>query len=102
MRISYTWSKAIDNVSEFFFSSPINNFNFTVDRSRSDDDQRHRVVFNATRKFSRLSSPQFCRSHNSRLAVKRNSPVLFAPSVQHRDRGEYKTGDRAASLCSGV
>lgn len=48
VRISYTWSKGIDDVGEFFFSSPINNFNLLVDRSRSDDDQRHRVVFNAT------------------------------------------------------
>lgn len=47
-RVSYTWSKAIDNVGEFFFSSPINNFDFGVDRSRSDDDQRHRLVFDAT------------------------------------------------------
>jgi hypothetical protein len=47
MRISYTWSKAMDDVGEFFFSSPINNFDLRVDRSRSDDDQRHRVVFNA-------------------------------------------------------
>lgn len=47
-RISYTWSKAIDNVGEFFFSSPINNFDFSVDRARSDDDQRHRVVFDAS------------------------------------------------------
>jgi hypothetical protein len=47
-RISYTWSHAIDNVGEFFFSSPINNFDFGVDRSRSDDDQRNRVVFDAT------------------------------------------------------
>jgi hypothetical protein len=46
-RVSYTWSHAIDNVSEFFFSSPINNFDFGVDRSRSDDDQRNRLVFNA-------------------------------------------------------
>jgi len=46
-RISYTWSHGIDDVSEFFFSSPINNFNFGVDRSRSDDDQRNRVVFDA-------------------------------------------------------
>ena len=51
-RISYTWSKAIDNVGEFFFSSPINNFDFSVDRGRSDDDQRNRVVFDAT-----LNSP---------------------------------------------
>lgn len=47
-RISYTWSKAINNIGEFFFSSPINNFDFSVDRGRSDDDQRHRVVFDAT------------------------------------------------------
>jgi hypothetical protein len=47
VRLSYTWSKAIDDVGEFFFSSPINNFDLRVDRSRSDDDQRHRVVFNA-------------------------------------------------------
>ena len=46
-RLSYTWSKAIDNVSEFFFSSPVNNFNLREDRSLSDDDQRHRVVFDA-------------------------------------------------------
>ena len=47
-RISYTWSKALDNVGEFFFSAPINNFDLHVDRGRSDDDQRHRVSFDAT------------------------------------------------------
>lgn len=52
VRLSYTWSKAIDDVGEFFFSSPINNFDLRVDRARSDDDQRHRVVFNTV-----LNSP---------------------------------------------
>jgi hypothetical protein len=47
-RVSYTWSKAIDDVGEFFFSSPINNFNIAQDRGRSDDDQRQRVVFDGT------------------------------------------------------
>jgi hypothetical protein len=47
-RISYTWSKALDNVGEFFFSAPINNFNIWQDYGRSDDDQRHRVVFDGT------------------------------------------------------
>ncbi len=46
-RLSYTYSKAIDNIGEFFFSGPINNFNLRQDRSRADDDQRHRVVFDA-------------------------------------------------------
>ena len=44
-RVSYTWSKALDNVGEFFFSAPINNFNIWQDYGRSDDDQRHRLVF---------------------------------------------------------
>lgn len=44
-RISYTWSKAIDDIGEFFFSAPINNFDPGQDRGRSGDDQRNRVVF---------------------------------------------------------
>ncbi|HEV2710662.1 MAG TPA: carboxypeptidase regulatory-like domain-containing protein [Edaphobacter sp.] len=47
-RISYNWSKAIDDVGEYFFSSPINNFNIAEDRSLSDDDQRNRLVFDGT------------------------------------------------------
>jgi Carboxypeptidase regulatory-like domain/TonB dependent receptor-like, beta-barrel len=43
-RVSYTWSKALDNVGEFFFSGPIDNFNVWRDYGRSDDDQRHRLV----------------------------------------------------------
>jgi hypothetical protein len=47
-RVSYTWSKALDNVGEFFFSSPIDNRNIWLDYGRSDDDQRHRLVFDGT------------------------------------------------------
>jgi Carboxypeptidase regulatory-like domain/TonB dependent receptor-like, beta-barrel len=47
-RVSYTYSKALDNVGEFFFSSPIDNFNVWQDYGRSDDDQRHRLVFDGT------------------------------------------------------
>jgi Carboxypeptidase regulatory-like domain/TonB dependent receptor len=44
-RVSYTWSRSMDNVGEFFFSAPIDNANIWRDYGRSDDDQRHRVVF---------------------------------------------------------
>ena len=44
VRVSYTFSKALDNVGEFFFSAPIDNGNIWRDYGRSDDDQRHRVV----------------------------------------------------------
>ena len=44
-RVSYTYSKALDNVGEFFFSAPINNYNLWQDYGRSDDDQRSRLSF---------------------------------------------------------
>jgi hypothetical protein len=47
-QINYTYSKAFNNVGEFFFSSPIDNYNIWKDYGRSDDDQRHRVVLSGT------------------------------------------------------
>ena len=52
-RMTYTFSKALDNVGEFFFSSPSNNFNIWQDYGRSDDDQKHRFVLAGS-----LRSPQ--------------------------------------------
>jgi hypothetical protein len=46
-RISYTLSKAENNVGEFFFSSPIDPFDLDKDWGRSDDDQRHRLFVHA-------------------------------------------------------
>jgi hypothetical protein len=45
-RVSYTLSKSMNNVGEFFFSSPIDPFDLNKDWGRSDDDQRHRLVVN--------------------------------------------------------
>jgi hypothetical protein len=47
-RISYTLSKSMNNVGENFFSSPIDPFDLSKDRGRSDDDQRHRLVLYGT------------------------------------------------------
>jgi hypothetical protein len=51
-RVSHTLSNAMDNVGEFFFSSPIDPFDLSKDSGRSDDDQRHRLVLNGS-----LNSP---------------------------------------------
>jgi hypothetical protein len=45
-RVTYTLSKAMDNVGEFFFSSPIDPFDINNGWGRSDDDPRHRLVLN--------------------------------------------------------
>jgi hypothetical protein len=52
-RASYTLSKAMNNVGENFFSSPIDPFDLSKDWARSDDDQRHRFVLTGG-----VSSPQ--------------------------------------------
>lgn len=46
-RVSYTLSKAQNNVGEFFFSSPVDPSDLEEDWGRSDDDQRHRLVLQA-------------------------------------------------------
>ena len=56
VRVSYTWSKSLDNVGEFFFSSPIDLFNIWQDYGRSDDDQRHRVVVEGAVHSSKASA----------------------------------------------
>ncbi len=43
-RLSYNYSKTIDDVGNFFFSSPQSNENLRDDRGLSDNDQRHRVT----------------------------------------------------------
>jgi hypothetical protein len=43
-RLSYTYSKTIDNTGNAFFSSPQDNFNLRNNRGLSDNDQRHRLT----------------------------------------------------------
>jgi hypothetical protein len=47
-RVTYTYSKSMNNVGENFFSSPIDPFDLSKDWGRSDDDQRHRLVLNGS------------------------------------------------------
>jgi hypothetical protein len=48
MRLSYTYSKALDNTGTAFFFTPQNNFNLRDERGRSDNDQRHVLALSAT------------------------------------------------------
>jgi TonB dependent receptor len=47
-RVSYALSKSMNDLGEFFFSSPIDPFDLSKDWGRSDDDQRHRLVISGT------------------------------------------------------
>lgn len=48
LRVTYTFSRAMNDVGEAFFSSPIDPTNIMRDWARSDDDQRHRLVVDGT------------------------------------------------------
>lgn len=48
VRVSYTFSKAIDDAGNFFFSSPQNNLDIRDDRGLSDNDQRHRLTLSGS------------------------------------------------------
>lgn len=48
LRLSYTFSKTIDDSGNFFFSSVQDNFNIRDDRGLSDNDQRHRLVISGS------------------------------------------------------
>ena len=100
-RISYIWSKGLDNVGEFFFSSRINNFNIwqqggdlgafgdaqltalevqavagkseaRAKYGRSNDDQRHRLVFNGTvhSSLDKAGTPWQRISHGFQVSVR--------------------------------
>jgi len=81
LRFSYTYSKALDDVSEFFFSAPINNFNIWQDYSRSDDDQRSRVAVEGSihSSFDKANSAWERLSHGFQLtpSLTAYSPLPF-------------------------
>jgi hypothetical protein len=47
-RVSYTYSKSMNNVGEAFFNGPLDAFDISKDWGRSDDDQRHRLSLNGS------------------------------------------------------
>jgi hypothetical protein len=69
-RVSYTYSKALNNVGEFFFSGPTDQFNIWEDYGRSDDDQRHRLVMQGTMHSSmaRATTPWERLTHGFELS----------------------------------
>lgn len=56
VRLSYTFSKSIDDAGNFFFSTPQNNFNLRDDRGLSDNDQRHRLTVSGSFQTPRINA----------------------------------------------
>jgi hypothetical protein len=61
LRVSYTFSKAIDDAGNFFFFTPQNNFSLRDERALSDNDQRHHLTLSGT-----LEAPAHARASLTR------------------------------------
>lgn len=56
LRLSYTFSKSIDDAGNFFFTTPQNNFNLRDERGPSDNDQRHRLTLSGSLEAPRAAA----------------------------------------------
>jgi hypothetical protein len=101
-RVSYTFSKAIDDLGQFFFSTPQNNFNIAADRSRSDNDQRHRVAVNGILQTpGGPASSLWRRLRNGFLLstiLTYNSALPFNVQTGTDNNGDTNVNDRPAGL----
>ena len=86
LRVTYTLSKSMNNVGEAFFSSPVDPTDIMRDWGRSDDDQRHRLVLNATVNSSMAPATTTWEQISHGFQVSSFLQVLFGPSVQHHLR----------------
>lgn len=64
VRVSYTFSKSIDNTGNFFFSTPQNNLDLRDERGPSDNDQRHRLTVSGS-----LTAPNAVEANTLRRAL---------------------------------
>jgi Carboxypeptidase regulatory-like domain len=60
-RVSYTFSKSIDNAGNFFFFTPQDNNNLRGERGLSDNDQRHRLAVSGALEATPSTSDRWYR-----------------------------------------
>ncbi len=85
-RVWYTLSKSMNNLGEFFFSSPIDPFDLSKDWGRSDNDQRHRLVINGTIQTSMDPATDRVGIPPQWIPVEWDVAGIFSIAVQHHIR----------------
>jgi hypothetical protein len=101
-RLSYTFSKAIDDTGSFFFSSPQDNFNIAADRGRSDNDQRHRLNLSGTLQTPTGPASSFWTRVRNGFVLSAlltyASPLPFNIQTGTDNNGDTNTNDRPTGL----
>ena len=89
-RVSYTLSKSMNNVGEFFFSSPIDPLDLSKDWGRSDDDQRHRLVMHGAVRSSTEPATDLWERISHGFRVERHGAGVLGAAVQHHVRRDHR------------
>jgi len=82
VRVSYTYSKALDTAGNFFFSTPQDSHDIAAERGRSDNDQRHRLTLSGSFTahgwlFSGIFAYTSALPFNIQLPTDRNGDTSF-------------------------
>jgi hypothetical protein len=101
VRVSYTYSKALDTAGNFFFSTPQDNFDIAAEKGSSDNDQRHRLVLSGT-----LESPRHGQGWASHVwrdwllsyVYSFSSALPFNIQTGNDRNGDTNTNDRPAGV----
>ncbi|MDQ6663495.1 MAG: hypothetical protein M3Z23_03780, partial [Acidobacteriota bacterium] len=95
VRLSYTFSKSIDDAGNAFFSTPQNNFNLRDDRGLSLNDQRRRLSFSGV-----LQSPNkmLLRGFETSFIFAYASPLPFNVQTGTDRNNDTNINDRPVGL----
>lgn len=102
VRVSYTYSKAIDDAGNFFFSTPQNNFNIRDDQGLSDNDQRHRLTISGSVEVPKSKSNsnfrRFAEGFQLSYIFTYSSPLPFNIQTGTDRNNDTTINDRPANV----
>ena len=93
LRVTYTLSKSMNDLGEAFFSSAVDPTDIRRDWSRSDDDQRHRLVADGTLASSTAPATTAWQRISHGFQLSGMLQVLLGAALQHHVRGHEPAGD---------
>jgi hypothetical protein len=97
-RVSYTFSKSLDDAGNAFFSTPQDNFDIHADWGPSDNDQRHRLVLSGAIEAPSTSRLTVLRGFQLAWVFTYGSPQPFNIVTGGDRNNDTNVNDRPAGV----
>ena len=101
-RVSYSYSKSMNNVGEAFFSSPVDPTDISKDWGRSDDDQRHRLVLSGSINSSTEPAVTAWERISHGFQISSMLQSLFSACRSHHVWRDHGAGHGGRPIVNGV